>query len=341
MGADITIIIPTRDRLWALPKAVDSCASTGLAIEIIVVDDASRDGTAEWLRQRTDVIAIQGHGWGKPWGVNAAMGLASGKYVRFLDSDDWLNPGANERQYAIGECEGADVVIAGFDEYDDDRFVGTQPWILTDDFIAQQLGEVPNVGHYSACLFRREFVHDIPHRTLFPGSDFASRDDRCFLLEVALRHPRVVLCEMPSLCHREHRRGRLQAATSFGGAGTNIQQLYIFRQILRLLDEAGELTPRRRRAVTTWLWFLAHGVGRTDPGEGRAIADWVYRLDPGFVPGETGLLGYLYRHLGFAATEWLLRLRRRLLRSLIRRRVAEYPRPAKGSVPAEPVSAPR
>src|SRR5712692_6928096 len=111
MGADVTIIIPARDRLWSLPKAVDSCASAERKIEIIVVDDASRDGTAAWLEQRRDVIAVAGNGWGKPSGVNQALALATGTYIRYLDSDDWLNPRANDRQFAIAERERADIVI--------------------------------------------------------------------------------------------------------------------------------------------------------------------------------------------------------------------------------------
>src|SRR5947208_3608306 len=98
MPADISIIIPTRDRLWSLPKAVDFCRSSTLDVEIIVIDDASTDGTWEWLTQQADVVAMRGDGWGKPWAVNAALAVATGKYLRFLDSDDWLKPLANEIQ---------------------------------------------------------------------------------------------------------------------------------------------------------------------------------------------------------------------------------------------------
>jgi hypothetical protein len=82
--------------------------------------------------------------------------------------------------------------------YQDDALVKTDSWCDTDDFIAQQLGEAPG-SHYSAFLFRRRFVEGIPHRTLFPSSNFASRDDRCFILEVTLRNPQIAVCSMPTL----------------------------------------------------------------------------------------------------------------------------------------------
>ena len=237
MQPDVSIIIPSRNRLWSIPRAIESCRSSTLGVQIIVIDDGSTDGTAQWLKTQEDLEVLQGEGWGKPWGVNKALSLARGTYLRYLDSDDWLNPGANERQFEIAESTQADVVVAGLDIYQDDALVKTDSWCDTDDFIAQQLGESPG-SHYSAFLFRRSFIEDIPHRTLFPSSDFASRDDRCFMLEVALRHPRIAVCSTPTLCHRQHTKDRLQFRGALRGVGTNIQHLYIYRQILRLLGSA-------------------------------------------------------------------------------------------------------
>lgn len=281
-------------------------------MQIIVVDDGSTDGTADWLRRQADVVVVKGEGWGKPWGVNRAMAAATGAYLRFLDSDDWLNEGANEMQFALAERESADVVVSGIDLYHDETLIERADWIPTDDFIAQQLGEGPG-SHYSAFLFRREFVQHIPHRTLFPASDFASRDDRCFVLEVALRKPRLAVSPLPALCHRFHDKGRLQFATGMRGMGTNIQQLYVFRQVLTLLHQRGELTVRRKRAALRLLWSLAHWIARAHLDDAEALVRWIYELDPQFRPPEKGFLGRCYQTLGFRATERILRLRRLLL----------------------------
>ena len=63
------------------------------------------------------MVTVQGEGWGQPWGINHAMERATGTYVRYLDSDDWLNPHANEVQFDIAEQEMADLVVAGMDIY--------------------------------------------------------------------------------------------------------------------------------------------------------------------------------------------------------------------------------
>ncbi len=82
MPADVTVIIPSRNRMWSLPKAIDSCRSSSLRVQIIVIDDGSADGTAEWLESQPDLEILQGEGWGKPWGVNRALSLAQGTYLR-------------------------------------------------------------------------------------------------------------------------------------------------------------------------------------------------------------------------------------------------------------------
>jgi len=140
---DLSIIIPTYNRIWALPKAVDSCFSDDCKVEVVVVDDGSTDGTREWLEERKDVVSIRQDNWGKDWAVVAGMAAARGEYIRFLDDDDWLEPRANAGQLALARETDADIVVAGYqDYYEDGDRQEPHPWVDCDDFVAQQLGEV-------------------------------------------------------------------------------------------------------------------------------------------------------------------------------------------------------
>ena len=310
---DVSIIIPTHNRLWSLPKAVESCRNTNCQSEIIVVDDGSTDGTWEWLQQQKDVISLRQKNWGKPWAVNKAFSLAKGEYVRFLDSDDWLAPNANKRQLDLARLHQADLVVSGYDVYgDDEKLIRTQFWVECDDFISQQLGECDS-SHYSAFLFRRDFIKDVPHRTSFAAVDFASRDDRCMMLEVALLKPKIVVCPQSGFCHRHHERERLQFQKSMRSTGTNLQHFLIYRNILSQLLSLGELTDRRKKAACPVLWDLAHWISYNHLSEACEIVEWIYELDPSFNIPISGLLGMLYELLGFRRTERLLQVRRSLL----------------------------
>ncbi len=302
--SDISVVIPTFNRMWALPQAVESCRSAGADVEIVVVDDGSTDGTWDWLQTQRDVVAIRTDNWGKDWAVETALAAATGQYVRFLDSDDWLCEDANADQLALARETGADLVVAGYEDYDDEsgeRRVNA--WDDCDDFIAQQLGEGWS-SHYSAFLFRRDLIRGIPHR-----QDFALRDDRLFILEVAMRRPKLSIYREPAFTHRRHAGERLQYTAGFKRDLRYWMHISIYRKVLALLEQRGELTSRRKQAAFRTLWPNVRSFARAYPREAAEIVDWIYRLDPAFVPPVRPTLALAYKLLGFERTERLLSLR--------------------------------
>jgi len=306
---DITIIIPSYNRIWSLPKAIESCKNSGgLSVQIIVVDDGSTDGTWEMIQQIEGVETYRQQKWGKPWAVNIAFSHAAGKYVKFLDSDDWLAEGSLKKQYDLAETEDADVVVAGYKLFNQD-YIRTQEWTKCDDFIAQNLGECDS-SHYSAFLFKKEFINDIPHRTSFASANFASRDDRCFMLEVALREPRIAILNEPALCHLHHEKGRLQFQKSIGSTCTNYQHLLIYKNIIKQLADTGRLTKRRIDAAIKVLWPLCHWIAKDDINEAVDLYKWILTLDPEFKIPRDGFINLMYHRLGFKKTEQLLSIRR-------------------------------
>ncbi|MDP1967475.1 MAG: glycosyltransferase family 2 protein [Reyranella sp.] len=305
---DISVVIPTYNRLWSLPNAVQSCLATAAKVEVIVVDNGSTDGTWEWLQQQPGVRAIRMDNWGKDWAVVEALKVAQGEYVRFLDSDDWLAEGANDEQLRLARNEAADVVVAGYQDFDDAaNTLHALTWVDCDDFIAQQLGEGWS-SHYSAFLFRRDFIADIPHR-----QDFAFIDDRMFMIEVALKKPRLAVYRKPAFIHRRHGRGRLQDSRGIVKTVATWQQLTVYRKAFAMLGAAGELSPRRKRAPLRVVWSLMRELAKTHPAEAAAVYDWIHELDPTFAAPIRRSLALAYRTLGFRRTERLVNLRARLL----------------------------
>ncbi|PWS26395.1 hypothetical protein DHW03_16575 [Pedobacter yonginense] len=306
---DVTIIIPTFNRLWSLPKAIASCFESPLKIQVIVVDDGSTDGTLAWLNTQQNILIVHQENQGKDHAINNVFHLAQGKYIRFLDSDDWFLPNSTTKLFEAAESTQADVVAAGYEVYDEhENFIRKGDWIECDDFIAQQLGECDS-SHYSAYLFRKSFSADIPHR-----QEFGARDDRQFLIEVALKHPKTTFITERTLAHRSHTKNRLQNMDDTATVANNLASLEIYRQALKVLEAKNELTPRRIQASIKMLWPLAHWIAKHDLQKATTVYNWIKSLDPNFSMPTKGFLGFTYRTLGFEWTEKLLHFRRKMIR---------------------------
>lgn len=305
---DISIIIPTFDRLWSLPKAVNSCFDTNLSIEVIVIDDGSTDGTWRWLLQQEKVIAIHQENRGKDWSVNRGFALAKGKYIRFLDSDDWLLPYSSDRLFAKAEKDILDVTCAGYQIFDTDaNLVKEIGWTVCDDFLAQQLGECDS-SHYSAYLFKKDIINDIPHR-----QEFGALDDRQFIIETAMKIPKTGYITTATLAHRQHDKERLQNVSGLKENANHLSRLNIYKRCFNKLASDGRLTQRYRSAAGNTLWHLAHWVAKNNIADGYEIYKWVYELDPDFSPTENLNIARLYKLFGFKNTEKLLAIRRLLV----------------------------
>src|SRR5437879_843479 len=97
----VTVVIPTRNRLPLLQESVANVrAQTFTDWELIVVDDASEDGTWSWLSSLADsrirVIRLARHSE-RSAARNRGLVEARGEFVLFLDDDDRLYPRALER----------------------------------------------------------------------------------------------------------------------------------------------------------------------------------------------------------------------------------------------------
>lgn len=89
-----SFVIPARDEELLLAKTIDSIressTSCGITSEIIVVDDASQDQTAEIARANgAHVVSVELHNIGAV--RNAGAAIARGEYLLFLDADTALN----------------------------------------------------------------------------------------------------------------------------------------------------------------------------------------------------------------------------------------------------------
>lgn len=105
MSDFVSVVTPTYNRAYCLTRAIDSALSqTHKALEVIVVDDGSTDGTEELVRSRYGAESrlryLRQANSGVTVARNRALEVARGDYIAFLDSDDVWKPWKVEMQLA-------------------------------------------------------------------------------------------------------------------------------------------------------------------------------------------------------------------------------------------------
>ena len=92
----VTVVMPVRDRVSEVGRAIDSVVDQTLTTwRLVVVDDGSLDGTLELLQARAAddprITVVRQDALGVCAARNAGVALADGDYVAFLDSDNvWV-----------------------------------------------------------------------------------------------------------------------------------------------------------------------------------------------------------------------------------------------------------
>ena len=145
---DVSVIIPVFNTEKYLDRCLDSVLGQTLRdIEVLCVDDLSTDGTPALLERRAaadsrlKVLRMDQNG-GPGKARNRALDAAEGRYVCFLDSDDWVEPDFLEKMYSAAEETGRPVVINAcfVKEYDDP---GKKEYSTRFGFLRDEPGDYP------------------------------------------------------------------------------------------------------------------------------------------------------------------------------------------------------
>ena len=207
-----TVVIVTKNRRPLLEEAVASAlAQAPERPQVVVVDDASSDGTWAWLERQAGrgVLPLRlERGAGRTAARNRGLAHASGETVLFLDDDDRLLPGALARLRAALDRHPRAVLAAGakvvFNQHGRRRG-RHHPYVpLTREVLPEMVwGWAPLGGQ---CLMRTERAREVGGY----NERLTSADDHDILLRLARLGP-VTLLPRPVLAYRMHQGQRRPA----------------------------------------------------------------------------------------------------------------------------------
>lgn len=242
--------------------------------EVILIDDVSPDRSAEIaegyaardprirLVRRKDNI-------GPGFARNQGMELARGRYVLFIDPDDYMpDPDHLERVVAMADEDQADMVRyrKRFEQVEDSD--GTLQQMRPDPTEAFFPDEVRRVGvvshpkiahsrHFWNWLYRRDFL--IRNKIRFLTT---YREERAFLLQAYMADPLVSICDSNGVVYRIRQDSAVRRAQSMSDVNDQLQN---FDMVISQLNQRGALDPASphwwlaRFQVSQFLHYLYFG----------------------------------------------------------------------------------
>ena len=113
----VSIIIPAYNCEKYIRQSIDSALAQDVPLEVIILNDCATDGTEDVIKTYLKDPCIRYVKNEKNLGVaktrNRGVRLACGKYVAFLDSDDWWEPGKLSKQLELIDRENVVLCCTG------------------------------------------------------------------------------------------------------------------------------------------------------------------------------------------------------------------------------------
>lgn len=219
---EISVVIPVYNVEKYLKQCIDSVVNqTFKDIEIICIDDGSSDSSLDILNEyakkddRFKILTQENKG--PSYTRNRGIDTARGKYLYFMDSDDYIEPESLEELYDIAETNSTDCIIFKMINFDDETGEKYTTEYYEMEFLSELVGD--NVFSHSDIkgeiyliavspqgkFFNLDFIRNIkfPEDVIF--------EDNVFFLEVLLKAERLYFYDK-HLCNRRIRSGSLMTS---------------------------------------------------------------------------------------------------------------------------------
>lgn len=290
----ISVIVPNYNYRSYLPGRIRSILHQTVPVyELIVLDDASSDGSREWLEVELHglfpeaQLVVNPSNSGSPFAQwRRGVELARGDYVWIAEVDDLAEPeflaqvmeGFSDPRVVLSYAESAQIdeqdrPLAGdYQAYLED----ISPWKWRHPYVAEGEEEIRSslaikntIPNVSAVVFRREVLAEVLDRAIEEIKAYRVAGDWVTYVEV-LRRGRVAYCPRPLNRHRRHGAG----VTISGFGRDQLREILAVQALIRARFAPDPATDAKARAYAARLYdqFGLAGPGRRTIRDDPALA---------------------------------------------------------------------
>lgn len=217
----ISVIVPIYNVEIYLPRCIKSLQEqTWHNLEIILVDDGSPDRSGEicdtFAKEDSRIKVIHKKNAGVSAARNTGLENSKGKYIGFVDPDDFISCDMYDFLYNLIQERNADIAACSWDNYIGDN-PDNQKYCINKSFVIPNYNDVLNTsdslkrelsrGIFITCnkLFSKESISN-----LFYNTDYINGEDRLFAVQAICNSQKIAynLTEPKyHYCHRPNSAG--------------------------------------------------------------------------------------------------------------------------------------
>lgn len=195
----VSVIIPAYNCANFIHLALDSALAQGVPMEILVINDCSKDNLDQVMRkyrQYPQIIYLKNEvNMGVAETRNKGVSLARGKYIAFLDADDYWEKDKLKKQLKLMEEKGTVLCSTARELMDPDGTLTGYVIPVKTEFTFQDL-RLHNQINCSSVLIRTEVARE------FPMHHDDSHEDYLMWLEVLEKYGKGCAINEPLLKYR-------------------------------------------------------------------------------------------------------------------------------------------
>lgn len=195
---EISVIVPVYNTGKYLARCIDSILSQTFSdLELILVNDGSTDDSGAicdaYAARDSRVRVLHQENQGQSVARNNAIARMQGRWVHFVDSDDWIHPQMLQRLYEAAGQWNTDIAICGYAETGGEdpavppESFRSELWTPKDFYMQRFINATIPVGK----LIRRECLGD----NRFPVGKYI--DDEYIIYRILFSRDRLAVMEAP------------------------------------------------------------------------------------------------------------------------------------------------
>lgn len=307
MGTPIlSVVIPTYRRPQYLSRAIDSAlfSAPDGDVEVIIVPNGSDES---WKGIARSYAAERRVNW-QPISArhaniarNYGKQIASGKYIRFLDDDDYLLPPYAKNQLLTLEVQNAEVCTGSIDAMTESgKFIKHMPIPDTSGDLFSMVAHHARLCLPTAHVFLRSQITEF----FWNESSMAEQDTDWMLRLSSQREWNWITVSDVVGTWIQHNNHRI-SSTIGDHARSELVCNYLISSLQNLQNRSA-LTDARKKAIADGLWGCVHLGFYFSPMRWSLIGREAQRLSPASKPPDTFFYLPWIRNIDPLLIEWLM-----------------------------------